>query len=158
MPFVRPDDTIHELEFRPLIEEDLFVLGCRGRPSACTPMNHTGCRSRKGAVHHAFSGVIFRRRSGASSTTISSVALLTLRLVHEAETLPMVISFVLSSRGITLLPAYMRGLVADLGRRAAAGWETADDPASHFDTVGATRRRLLYHLLSQAADPISSSA
>jgi LysR family hca operon transcriptional activator len=106
--FVRPDDSIQELRFWPLIDEELFVL---------VPADH------KLARRHAIpvgdlANLPFIGISAAYSPLLRRVVDeylghhgVHVTQVHEAETLPMVISFILSSRGVTLLPAYMRGLL-----------------------------------------------
>jgi LysR family hca operon transcriptional activator len=77
--------------------------------------------------------------------------------VHDAETLRMVISFVLSSRGVALLPAYMRRLLpASVAARSLAG-----KPPTIPLALGYNRRNtlpLLQHLLSPVAGLLPASA
>ena len=152
--FVRPDDTIHELEFRPLIEEDLFVL---------LPADHRLAHRR--TIRAADLGKEpFISFSASYSPALRRViddylkqSAVDVTSVHEAETLPMVISFVLSSRGITLLPAYMRGLLPN----SVVARPLDGKPPTIPLALGYSRSNtspLLHHLLSQAADLISSSA
>lgn len=151
--FVRPDDTTEELAFLPLIEEELFVL---------LPADHrlAGRQTIRAAdigkekftsISLSYSPVLRRviddyfRRSGLDITP-----------VHEAETLPMVISFILSSRGVTLLPAYMRRLLPlSVVARPLSG-----QPPSIPLALGYSRRNtsaLLRHLLLHAADLTSAT-
>jgi LysR family hca operon transcriptional activator len=106
--FVRPDDSVHGLEFRLVAEEALFVL---------LPADHR-----------------LAKRNSVRLDEIASVPFISfpkkyspaLRLVideylarsgvhippaHEAETLPMVISLILSTAGASLLPEYARRLL-----------------------------------------------
>ena len=151
--FVRPNDTIEELQFRPLIEEELFVLLpaghrlARRRTIRAADIGKEPFISFSASYSPALRGVIddYLGRSGVDVTP-----------VHEAETLPMVISFVLSSRGVTLLPAYMRRLLpGSVVERPLAG-----KPPTIPLALGYSRGNtspLLQHLLSQAADLIPSS-
>ena len=117
--FLRPDETATGLVFRPLVEEELFVL---------MPADHPLAR-RRAVPPEALRAQPFVSFSPGYSPSLrrviddylegSGVALVP---VHEAETLPMVISFVLSTGGVTLLPAYMgRLLPASVIRRPLAG-------------------------------------
>ena len=152
LAFVRPDDTIRELRFRPLVEEKLFVL---------LPANHPLARRRtiraadigsepfisfSPSYSPALRRVIddYLRHSGVDATP-----------VHEAETLPMAITFVLSSRGVTLLPEYMRRLLPiSVIARPLAGKAPTIPLALGYS--GSNRSPLLQHLLSKAADFMSS--
>jgi LysR family transcriptional regulator, hca operon transcriptional activator len=151
--FLRPDDTIQELQFRPMIEEELFVL---------LPADHRLARRqaiRAGdigeepfiSISQSYSPALRRviddylRRNGMDVTP-----------VHQAETLPMVISFVLSSRGVALLPAYTKRLLPlSVIARPLAG-----KPPTIPLALGYSRSNtspLLQHLLSQAAGLMPSS-
>lgn len=106
--FVRPDDGIRDLAFKPLIEETLFVL---------LPAEHRLARRRSVRPQDlrqeplvsfaaAYSPVLRRVIDDyLGQHDVDATPL------HEAETLPMVVSFLLSSGGVTLLPDYMRGLL-----------------------------------------------
>ena len=146
--FVRPDDTIQELQFRQLFEEELFVL---------LPADHRLARRQNIRVADIGKGPFisfspsyspalrrviddFLRRSGVDVTP-----------VHEAETLPMVISFVLSSRGVTLLPEYMRRLLpTSVIARPLAGKPPTIPLALGYSR--SNKSALLHHLLSKSAD------
>jgi LysR family hca operon transcriptional activator len=145
--FVRADDTIQDLQFRPLIEEELFVL---------LPADH------RLALRQTIQIADIGKEPFVSISETYSPALrrvidgylrdggLDVTPIHQAETLPMVISFILSSRGVTLLPAYMRRLLPDsVVERPLAG-----KPPTILLALGYNRSntsRLLQHLLSPAA-------
>jgi LysR family transcriptional regulator, hca operon transcriptional activator len=152
--FVRPDETIRELLFKPLIEEELFVL---------LPADHR--LARRCSIHVADIGEEpFISFSASYSPALRRVIDDYLRAggldmtpVHEAETLPMVISFVLSSRGVTLLPAYMRRLLPE----SVVARPLAGNPPTIPLALGYNRRNtlpLLQHLLSPAAGLLPASA
>ena len=145
--FVRPDDTIQELQFRPLIEEELFVLLPADHPLARRQTIRIGDIGKQPFISFsasyspALKRVIddYLRHSGVDVTPI-----------HEAETLPMVISLVLSSRGVTLLPAYMRRLLPI----SVVGRPLAGKPPTIPLALGYSRSNtspLLGHWLSKAA-------
>jgi LysR family hca operon transcriptional activator len=150
--FVRPDETIQELQFRPLIEEELFVM---------LPADHP--LARRQTIRVAEIGKEpFINFSASYSPTLKRIIDDYLRLggvdvtpVHEAETLPMVISLVLSSRGITLLPAYMRNLLP----ASVVGRPLAGKPPVIPLALGYSRSNtspLLRYLLSKAGGLASS--
>ncbi len=106
--FLRPDDDAHGLEFRLVTNEALFVL---------LPADHRLARRKsirldeiaKRAVHQLSQEI----RSGAEDVIDDYLARAGVHLTpaHEAETLPMVISLVLSTGGVSLLPEYARRLL-----------------------------------------------
>jgi LysR family hca operon transcriptional activator len=148
LAFVRPDDTMQELEFRPLIHEELFVLLpadhrlAQGRTIKVADIGKEPFISFSASYSPALRRVIddYFRHSGIAVTP-----------VYEAETLPMAISFVLSSRGVTLLPAYMRRLLpGSVAERPLAG-----KPPTIPLALGYSRSNtapLLHHLLARLAD------
>ena len=151
--FVRPDDTIRDLQFSPLIEEKLFVLMPAAHRLArrqTIPVAEIG-KEPFISFSASYSPVLRRvideylRDSGLDVTPI-----------HEAETLPMVISFVLSSQGVTLLPAYMRRLLPNsVVERSLAG-----KPPTIPLALGYNRSNtlpLLQHLLSPGAGLMPAS-
>ncbi|MBS0641705.1 MAG: LysR family transcriptional regulator [Proteobacteria bacterium] len=152
--FVRPDETMRDLQFMPLIEEELFVL---------LPADHR--LARRQSVRVADIGKepfisISASYSPALRRVIDdylNVAGLEVTPVHAAETLPMVISFVLSSQGVALLPAYMRRLLpASVLARPLAG-----QPPTIPLALAYNRRNtlpLLQRLLSSAAGLLPVSA
>jgi LysR family hca operon transcriptional activator len=106
--FLRPDSDVRELEFRPLIQEALFML---------LPADHRLAK-RKAIRIQAIRDETFIGISATYSPALRRVIddYLTrsgIHLVpaHEAETLPMVISLSLSTNGVALLPAYMARLL-----------------------------------------------
>ena len=106
--FLRPDDAVHGLEFRILTNEALFVL---------LPADHRLAR-RKSISLDEIAGEPFisfpKRYAPALRLVIDDyLARASVDVVpaHEAETLPMLISLVLSTAGISLLPEYARRLL-----------------------------------------------
>jgi LysR family hca operon transcriptional activator len=106
--FLRPDRTMLELEFRDLIEEDLFAL---------LPADHRLAR-RKAIRAEDFRGETFISFPATYSPMLRQIiddylmrSGVHLTPAHEAETLPMVISLSLSTGGVTFLPAYMERLL-----------------------------------------------
>jgi LysR family transcriptional regulator, hca operon transcriptional activator len=106
--FLRPDRTVPELEFRHLVDEDLFAL---------LPAGHRLVK-RKAIRAEDLRGESFISFSATYSPVLRHVIddYLTrsgvhLTPAHEAETLPMVISLALSTGGVTFLPAYMERLL-----------------------------------------------
>jgi LysR family hca operon transcriptional activator len=106
--FVRPDAAAQGVDFKPLIEEELFAV---------IPATHRLARAKSvdarelaqepfisfppgysPALRHVIDD--YFAREGVQVT-----------IVHEAETLPMVVSFAVSSGAVSLLPAYMRKLL-----------------------------------------------
>lgn len=117
--FLRPESQARALAFRPLIEEELFAL---------VPADHP--LARKASIRRSdIRGEPFISFNPAYSPALRRVIDDYLRdggieptPMHEAETLPMVISLILSSRGVTFLPAYMsRLLPASVVGRPLAG-------------------------------------
>jgi LysR family transcriptional regulator, hca operon transcriptional activator len=152
--FVRPDDTIQELEFRPLIEEELFVLLpvdhrlAQRKTVGITDIGKEPFISFSPSYSPALRRVIddYLSQSGIHVTP-----------VHEAETLPMVVSFVLAVRGVTLLPAYMKGLLPNsVVARTLAGRSPTIPLALGYSKSNTSP--LLHHLLNQTTDftPITS--
>ena len=148
--FVRPDDTLQELQFRPLIEEELFVL---------LPADHRLARRKTLRIADLAPEPfisISRSYSPALRRVIDDYLGhndIELTPVHQAETLPMVISFVLSSRGVALLPAYMRRLLP----ASVVGRPLAGPPPTIPLALGYHRNNpspLLQHLLSGMAVPV----
>jgi LysR family transcriptional regulator, hca operon transcriptional activator len=119
LAFVRPDVTATSLAFHPLVEEELFVL---------MPADHKLAR-RRTIAPEALRGQAFINFSSSYSPALRHVIDVWLERsgitpvpLHEAETLPMVISFALSTGGVTLLPEYMgRLLPASVVRRPLSG-------------------------------------
>ena len=106
--FLRPDSTVSELEFRHLVEEDLFAL---------LPADHRLVK-RKAIRAEDLRGETFISFPATYSPMLRQVidgylmrSGVHLTPMHEAETLPMVISLALSTGGVTLLPAYMERLL-----------------------------------------------
>jgi LysR family hca operon transcriptional activator len=146
--FVRPDDTIEQLQFRALIEEELFVLLPADHRLAQRQTIRVADIGREPFISFSpsYSPALRRvideylRRSGVDVTP-----------VHEAETLPMVISFVLSNRGLTLLPEYMRRLLPiSVIARPLTGKPPTIPLALAYSRSNTSP--LLQHLLSQAPD------
>ena len=146
--FVRPDDTLAELQFRPLIHEELFaLLPADHRLARCPDIRISDIATEPFISFSASYSPALRRviddylgRSGIDVTPM-----------HEAETLPMVISFVLSTRGVTILPAYMRRLLPE----SVVGRPLAGEPPTIPLVLACNRSNtspLLQHLLGHAAD------
>jgi LysR family hca operon transcriptional activator len=106
--FLRPDPAAHGLTFKVLTNETLFAL---------LPASHR-LASRKSIRIDDIAGEPFINFSRAYAPALRQVidawladAGLHPVAVHEAETLPMVISLALSSGGVSLLPGYMQVLL-----------------------------------------------
>ncbi len=106
--FLRPDHEAGGLEFKPVTEEPLFVL---------LAADHRLARRQSVRVE-AIRDEPFISFSPQYSPALRRVidnylrhSSLHLTPVHEAETLPMVISMALSTRGVSFLPAYMGRLL-----------------------------------------------
>jgi LysR family hca operon transcriptional activator len=106
--FLRPDKQAHALEFRLVADEELFVL---------LPAGHR-LASRRSVTPSDIGGEPFIGIAKAYAPALRSViddylarSGIDLVPAHEAETLPMAISLVLSTGGVGLLPAYMRKLL-----------------------------------------------
>jgi LysR family hca operon transcriptional activator len=106
--FLRPDGAAHGLEFKLLSKEPLFVL---------LPRDHR-LASRDSVRLQDMAGETF---IGMSKTVAPALRLVIdeytwrsaveITTSHEAETLPMAISLVLSTGGVSLLPDYARRLL-----------------------------------------------
>ena len=139
--------------FEPLIEEELFVLLpadhrlIRQQTISFADIGQEPFISISSSYSPALRRVIDDGLSGAG---------LDVTPVHDAETLPMVISFVLSSRGVALLPAYMRRLLpASVVARPLAG-----KPATIPLALGYNKSStlpLLQYLLSPIAGLLPST-
>jgi LysR family hca operon transcriptional activator len=105
---LRPDHAAHGLEFKSVADEPLFVL---------LPAAHR-LAARRSVTVEDIAGQPFINFPKAYSPALRRViddyftrSGICLTSVHEAETLPMVISLVLSTRGVSLLPAYAQKLL-----------------------------------------------
>jgi LysR family transcriptional regulator, hca operon transcriptional activator len=150
--FVRPDDTIAELQFRTLVQEELFVLLPAGHPLARRQIIPVADIAQQPfvSISASYSPALRRVIDGYFSHNGLNVT-----PVHEAETLPMVVSLILSSRGVTLLPAYMRNLLpASVVGRPLAGTPPMIPLALGYSSSNTSP--LLGHLLSKATDLASS--
>ncbi len=116
MAFLRPDPTARGLAFRPVAEEALFVL---------LPADHR-LASRRSLRLEEIADAPFINFPAAYAPALRRViddylgrSGLPVVSAHEAETLPMVISLVLSTGGFSLLPAYAQRLLPPsvVGRR-----------------------------------------
>jgi LysR family hca operon transcriptional activator len=108
LAFLRPDPTAQGLEFRVVTTEALFVL---------LPADHR-LAARKSIRLDEIAGGPFVNFPKSYAPALRRVvddyvagAGVPIETTHEAETLPMAISLVLSTGGICLLPAYMRNLL-----------------------------------------------
>lgn len=106
--FLRPDDSVRELVFRRVAEEALFVL---------LPARHE-LATRKTITLRALVGAPFVSFPMSYAPALRQVidayiarAGVALAATHEAETLPMAISLVLSTGGASLLPGYVQRLL-----------------------------------------------
>jgi LysR family hca operon transcriptional activator len=123
LAFVRPDEAAAGLAFRPVAEEALFALLPAGHRLASSRSIRLDDIATEAFISFpkAYSPVLRRviddylERSGIHATP-----------VHEAETLPMVISLVLSTGGVSLLPDYARRLLPPsvVARRLRGGAPT----------------------------------
>jgi LysR family transcriptional regulator, hca operon transcriptional activator len=150
--FVRPDDSIQELQFRPLVDEELFVL---------LPADHALARRRsvRAAEIAAQPFITFSASYAPALRLVIDTYLadsgVDVTPVHEAETLPMVISFILSTGGVTLLPAYMRRLLpSSVVERTLAGKPPTIPLALGYNRTN--QSPLLLHLLAQAENLASA--
>jgi LysR family transcriptional regulator, hca operon transcriptional activator len=106
--FLRPDNEVHGLEFMVVANEELFVLLPANHRLASVPVIDVGeiaherfisfARKYAPALRHVIDRYL--ERSGVNVAP-----------AHEAETLPMVISLVLSTGGVSLVPAYLKKLL-----------------------------------------------
>jgi LysR family transcriptional regulator, hca operon transcriptional activator len=106
--FLRPDDAVSGLEFRLVTDEALFVLLPAGNRLA------KGASVRLEEIaREPFISFPKQYAPGLRRVIDDYLALSDFHLppAHEAETLPMVISLVLSTGGVSLLPAYARRLL-----------------------------------------------
>jgi LysR family hca operon transcriptional activator len=108
LAFLRPDATAHGLTFRVVTHEALFAL---------LPADHRLASRRSIRLDDIAGGPFINfpksyapalRRVIDDYLADAGAAVVT---THEAETLPMAISLVLSTGGISLLPAYMQKLL-----------------------------------------------
>src|SRR6185437_4033181 len=106
--FVRPDEAAQGVAFKRLVEEPLFAV---------IPATHRLARA-KAVGAQTLAGEKFISFSRDYSPALRQVidawfAREGVQVVpaHEAETLPMVVSFAVSSGAVSLLPAYMRKLL-----------------------------------------------
>ncbi len=106
--FLRPDDAVHGLDFRLITKEALFVL----LPANHRLATHTSIHLTEIAAEPFIS---FPKRYAPALRRVIDEYLAYSRVpvtpVHEAETLPMVISLVLSSHGVSFMPDYARRLL-----------------------------------------------
>lgn len=106
--FLRPDDLAPGLEFRVVAEETLFAL---------LPADHILASRRTIRVEDIAREpfISFPETYAPALRRVIDDYLARLEVqvtpAHEAETLPMVISLVLSTNGLSLLPAYARRLL-----------------------------------------------
>jgi LysR family transcriptional regulator, hca operon transcriptional activator len=106
--FLRPDNEVHGLEFIVIANEELFVLLPSDHRLAswaaidAGEFAHEQFISFAGKYSPALRRVVDRylERSGVEIAP-----------AHEAETLPMVISLLLSTGGVSLVPAYLKKLL-----------------------------------------------
>jgi LysR family transcriptional regulator, hca operon transcriptional activator len=106
--FLRPDNEVHGLEFIVVANEELFVLLPSDHRLAswaaidASEFAHEQFISFAGKYAPALRRVVDRylERSGVEIAP-----------AHEAETLPMVISLLLSTGGVSLVPAYLEKLL-----------------------------------------------
>jgi LysR family hca operon transcriptional activator len=106
--FLRPDNAVRELAFKVVADEALFVL---------RPADHRLASRRSVRLHEIADETFINfpkhyapalRRVIDDYLAESGVGL---TAAHDAETLPMVISLVLSTGGVSLLPAYAEKLL-----------------------------------------------
>jgi LysR family transcriptional regulator, hca operon transcriptional activator len=106
--FLRPDAAVHEVEFKLVGDEALFVL---------VPAGHRLAKAK--SVHldqiAAEPFISFTKQYAPALRLVIDDYLrhagVDLAPAHEAETLPMVISLVLSTGGVSLLPEYAQKLL-----------------------------------------------
>jgi len=106
--FLRPGDDASRLAFKLIAHEDLFVLLPSGHRLASRDAVDIGEIAGENFINFTRSFAPVLRRVIDDYLTRSGISLVP---VHEAETLPMVISLVLSTGAVTLLPAYARRLL-----------------------------------------------
>lgn len=106
--FVRPDSAAQGLAFKVVVDELLFAL---------LPANHR-LAARRSIRLDEIAGEAFINFPMAYAPALRRViddylarSGVNLATAHEAETLPMVISLVLSTGGVSFLPAYMQRLL-----------------------------------------------
>jgi LysR family transcriptional regulator, hca operon transcriptional activator len=106
--FLRIDADAREIEFIPLIEEKLFAL---------LPAGHALARQKSVRIHELAAEKFISFSAGYAPMLRQLIDRYLLQSglhvvpAQEAETLPMVISMVLSTGGVSLLPAYMARLL-----------------------------------------------
>jgi LysR family hca operon transcriptional activator len=149
--FLRADDTARGLEFRPVADESLFVLLAANHRLSARKSIHVAAIARDPfisfpknyapALRHAVDQYL--ARSGIEITP-----------THEAETLPMVISLVLSTGGVSLMPDYARRLLPpSVVSRPLAGKAPVIALALGFSKTNTSP--LLKHFLERAHSVIS---
>jgi LysR family hca operon transcriptional activator len=106
--FLRPDSAAHGLEFKLVANEPLFALLPAGHRLAARRSIRLDEIVPEPFINFTKSYAPALRRVIDDYVAHSGVDLTT---VHEAETLPMVISLVLSTGGVSFLPAYMEKLL-----------------------------------------------
>jgi LysR family transcriptional regulator, hca operon transcriptional activator len=106
--FLRPDAAVQGLEFRPVADEALFALLPAGHRLAARGSVRPEAIAREKFISFpkAYSPAL--RRVIDDYLVASGIHLVP---THEAETLPMVISLVLSTGGVSLLPEYAKRLL-----------------------------------------------
>ncbi len=154
LAFVRPDPRVHGLEFRLVANETLFVL---------LPAGHR-LASRKSIRLADIAGEPFISFPVAYAPALrhlidGTFAQVGIDLVpaHEAETLPMAISLVLSTGGVSLLPAYAERLLPpSVVSRPLHGRVPTIALAIGYNM--SNRSALLRHVLTQADDFMAAAA
>jgi LysR family hca operon transcriptional activator len=106
--FLRADPEIRDIEFIPLVEEKLFALLPVGHALARHKSVRIEDLAAEKFVNFSASYAPMLRRLIDSYLLQSGLQVVP---AQEAETLPMVISMVLSTGGVSLLPAYMARLL-----------------------------------------------
>jgi LysR family hca operon transcriptional activator len=106
--FLRPDDAAHGLKFKVVANEALFVLLPAGHRLASQTSIRVEEIAGEPFINFPKAYAPALRRIVDDYLARSGVDLAS---AHEAETLPMVISLVLSTGGVSLLPAYARRLL-----------------------------------------------
>jgi LysR family hca operon transcriptional activator len=106
--FLRPDNAVHGLAFKVVAEEALFVLLAANHRLASRKSIRLEEIADEPFINIPKSYAPALRQVIDDYLTRSQARLVT---AHEAETLPMVISLVLSTGGVSLLPAYMQKLL-----------------------------------------------
>jgi LysR family transcriptional regulator, hca operon transcriptional activator len=106
--FLRPDNEVHGLEFIVIANEELFVLLPPDHRLAYWAAIDAGEFAHEQFISFASKYAPALRRVVDRYLERSGVDVVS---AHEAETLPMVISLVLSTGGVSLVPAYLKKLL-----------------------------------------------